>query len=107
MSSEKRKKANTAIFVVVATIINVVLMLVLMLIGYILLARFGNPESTTMNQIWLVVIFLGSIGLSWFVYSRLVKWYMKKVDVEKNFAPLITPKRKKGGNDFGDSPKME
>ena len=38
MSSEKRKKANTAIFVVVATIINVVLMLVLMLIGYMIVA---------------------------------------------------------------------
>lgn len=107
MKSEKRKKANTAIFVLVATIINVVLMLALMILGYVLLARFGDPDNTTAAQIWLVVIFLGSIGISWFVYSRLVKWYMKKVDVDKNFAPLITPRRKKGSNDFGDSLKSE
>ncbi len=107
MKSEKRKKANTAIFVAVATVVNVVIMLLLMIIGYILLARFGNPDNVTAAQIWLVVIFLGSIGISWFIYSRLVKWYMKKVDVDKNFAPLITPRRKKGSNDFGDSPKME
>lgn len=95
MREESKKKRNTAIFVLIATVINLLLMMVFMIGGYILLARFGNPESTTANQIWLVVIFLGSIGLSWFIYSRMVKWYAKRVDVEKKFAPLITPRKKK------------
>ena len=95
MREESKKKRNTAVFVLIATIINLLLMMVFMIVGYVLLARFGNPESTTANQIWLVVIFLGSIGLSWFIYSRMVKWYAKRVDVEKKFAPLITPRRKK------------
>ena len=67
MREESKKKRNTAIFVLIATVINLLLMMVFMIGGYILLARFGNPESTTANQIWLVVIFLGSIGLSWFI----------------------------------------
>ncbi len=105
MNSEKRKKANTAIFVAVATVVNVLMMIILMIAGYVLLAKFGNPEATTANQVWLVVIFVGSIGISWFVYSRLVKWYMKRVDVEKKFAPLINPRRRKPNLD--DSSKME
>lgn len=95
MKEESKKKRNTAVFVAIATVVNVALMLVFMLGGYILLARFGNPENTTANQIWLLVIFLGSIGLSWFIYSRIVKWYAKRVDVDKKFAPLITPRRRK------------
>ena len=95
MREESKKKRNTAIFVLIATVINLLLMMVFMIGGYILLARFGNPDNTTANQIWLVVIFLGSIGLSWFIYSRMVKWYAKRVDVEKKFAPLITPRKKK------------
>ena len=95
MKEESKKKRNTAIFVIIATIINILLMIVFMLIGYILLARFGNPDNPNGAQIWLVVIFLGSIGLSWFIYSRMVKWYTKRVDVEKKFAPLITPRRRK------------
>jgi len=101
MNTEKRKKANTAIFVAVATVLNVLIMIILMIVGFVLLGRFGNPDNTRANQIWLVVIFLGSIGLSWLIYSRLVKWYMKKVDVDKNFAPLITP-RKRGGRPNND-----
>ena len=95
MREDSKKKRNTAIFVIVATLINIILMMVFMIVGYVLLARFGNPDNPSAAQIWLVVIFLGSIGLSWFIYSRMVKWYAKRVDVDKKFAPLITPRRKK------------
>ena len=95
MREETKKKRNTAVFVIIATIINLLLMMAFMIVGYVLLARFGDPESTTANQVWLVVIFLGSIGLSWFVYSRMVRWYAKRVDVDKKFAPLISPRKKK------------
>ena len=95
MNEQSKKKRNTAVFVLIATIINIILMMVFMLVGYILLARFGNPDNPNGAQIWLIVIFLGSIGLSWFIYSRMVKWYTKRVDVEKKFAPLITPRGRK------------
>ncbi len=95
MNEQSKKKRNTAIFVLVATILNIVLMLLFMIIGYILLAKFGNPDNPGAAQVWLIIIFVGSIGLSWFIYSRIVKWYTKKVDVDKKFAPLIGPSNKK------------
>lgn len=85
----KNKKANTAIFMAVATLINVVLMLVLLLAGFVLLARFGNPDNASANVAWTMVIFVASIGLSWVIYAAIVKAYTKKVDVEGTFAPLF------------------
>ncbi len=107
MTEEGKKKRNTAIFLVVATIINVLLMIVFMLTGYVLLAKYGNPDNPNGAQIWLVVIFLGSIGLSWFIYSRMIKWYTKHVDVEKKFAPLITPRRRKPKRDDDGASNMK
>ena len=106
MNENSKKKRNTAIFMVIATLINIVLMTVFMLIGYILLVRFANPDKPEAGQIWLIVIFIGSIILAWFVYSRMIKWYTKRVDVNEKFAPLITPKprkRKMQGDDEYDS----
>ena len=106
MNENSKKKRNTAIFMVIATVINIVLMTVFMLIGYILLVRFADPEKPEAGQIWLIVIFIGSIILAWFVYSRMIKWYTKRVDVNEKFAPLITPKprkRKMQGDDKYDS----
>ena len=106
MNEKSKKKRNTAIFMVIATVINIVLMTVFMLIGYILLVRFADPDKPEAGQIWLIVIFIGSIILAWFVYSRMIKWYTKRVDVNEKFAPLITPKprkRKMQGDDENDS----
>ena len=106
MNENSKKKRNTALFMLVATVINIVLMTVFMLIGYILLVRFADPDKPEAGQIWLIVIFIGSIILAWFVYSRMIKWYTKRVDVNEKFAPLITPKprkRKMQGDDENDS----
>ena len=107
MNENSKKKRNTAIFMVIATVINIVLMTVFMLIGYILLVRFADPDKPEAGQIWLIVIFIGSIILAWFVYSRMIKWYTKRVDVNEKFAPLITPKPRKkkmqGDTDESDS----
>ena len=106
MNENSKKKRNTAIFMVIATVINIVLMTVFMLIGYILLVRFADPDKPEAGQIWLIVIFIGSIILAWFVYSRMIKWYTKRVDVNEKFAPLITPKprkKKMQGDDENDS----
>ena len=63
MNENSKKKRNTALFMLVATIINIVLMTVFMLVGYILLVRFANPDKPEAGQIWLIVIFIGSITL--------------------------------------------
>ena len=107
MNENSKKKRNTAIFMLIATVINLVLMTIFMLIGYILLVRFADPDEPEAGQAWLLVIFIGSIMLAWFIYSRMIKWYTKRVDVNEKFAPLITPRPRKrkmqGDSDEYDS----
>ena len=103
MKEESRKKTNTAIFIILATILNVVLMIGFMVIGVVLLGRFGDPESN-LNTMWWFLIFAGSVALSWLIYNRLIKWYTKRVDMEKNFAPVFAPRnRRPRRNDAGKS----
>lgn len=90
MKESTRKKRNTALFMVIATIINIVIMLVFLMIGMILLAKF-NPageDGSASAAIWVMVIFIVSLGLSWLCYGFMVKVYTKHVNMEENFAPI-------------------
>ncbi|MDD3998033.1 MAG: leader peptide processing enzyme [Sphaerochaetaceae bacterium] len=92
------KKVNTAIFILVASIVNIIVMIVLFLLCLVLISRFVNPESSLMPM-WFILMFLVSIGGSFLVYSLLIKWITKKYDLEKYLHPIFTPRRKKP---FGD-----
>ena len=97
MNENTKKKRNTALFMLIATLVNVVLMTVLMLLGYILLGISVNKGwigEDAFSTLFLVDC-IGSIILAWFIYSRMVKWFTKRVNVNEKFAPLITPKPRK------------
>lgn len=105
MNNDARKKRNTAVFITLATIGNVVLMIIFFILGFTLLGMFGNPDDESGNMVWIMLIFFSSIGLSWFIYSRFVKWYTKKVDADETFAPIFSRKKgPSGGSPSG--PKM-
>ena len=40
-----------------------------------------------------IFLFVGAIVLSFFVYSRLVKWATKKFDLEEKMDPLFSSRR--------------
>ncbi len=105
MNNDARKKRNTAVFITLATIGNVVLMIIFFILGFTLLGMFGNPDDESGNMVWIMLIFFASIGLSWFIYSRFVKWYTKKVDADETFAPIFS-RRKGSSSDSPSGPKM-
>lgn len=84
------KKLNTALFFLVATAINILLVLVLafvLFIPYALwVARIVPPAA---NLVGLVVIVIGSMAGSFPIYRALVTWFQKKVDMEKYFDPIV------------------
>ena len=88
------KKANTAIFIVIATILNIVLMLALCLLSFVLIARFVDPESSLL-PLWLGLAFIVSIGGSFLLYSMVVKLISKKFNMEEHLAPLWTSRKQK------------
>lgn len=88
------KKTNTAVFILIATVLNIVLMLALFLLSFVLIARFVNPESSLL-PLWLGLAFIVSIGGSFFVYSMIVKLISKRFNMEEHLAPLWTSRKQK------------
>ena len=41
----------------------------------------------------ILIVFIGAIALSFMLYSRLVKWAMKKFDLEDRMDPIFSSKR--------------
>jgi hypothetical protein len=88
------KKANTILFMIGATILNVVMMvgifIVLFLLYGYLIAGSLSPEA---NQIIMVVLFFGSIGLTYFLYHRIIKWISNKWNLDDHLEPIFRRKR--------------
>ncbi|WP_320122552.1 leader peptide processing enzyme [uncultured Sphaerochaeta sp.] len=87
------KKMNTVWFMLAATVLNIVLMMVLFIICFVLITRFVDPGSSLI-PLWLGLTFLVSIGGSFWVYSRIIKWMNNKFNLEDNLSPLFNRKRK-------------
>jgi membrane protein YdbS with pleckstrin-like domain len=89
------KKANTVFFVLGATIVNVIIMMVIFIILFVLFGRFAAPHmSPQINQIIMLVLFIGSIVLTYFIYHRLVNYITTRIDMEKYFDPIFRPKKR-------------
>jgi len=84
------KKLNTVLFILGATVFNVIIAVisfVLILIFYIAVIVPNVPGAA---QSWAFsLIFLSSIAISILVYRVVLKALLNKVDVEKYFDPLF------------------
>ncbi|MFQ3619346.1 MAG: hypothetical protein SNJ78_00230 [Spirochaetales bacterium] len=84
------KKFNTVLFILGATVVNMILMILLFLIAFILyasfIARYLPPE---VNAILLLGLFVVSIVGTYFLYHRIMRYLSSKVEWEKYFAPLF------------------
>ena len=87
------KKSNTLWFMLAATVLNILLMMVLFIICFILITRFVDPNSSLI-PLWLGLTFLVSIGGSFFLYSRIIKWMNTKYHLEEKLGPIFGSKKK-------------
>ena len=97
------KKANTILFMLAATVLNVIMMVVIFL-ALMLLYAWVAPGgfSTQVGQIVGIVLFLAAIGLTYFLYHRLVKWISNKWNLDEYFAPIFG---RRGGGQQGQQKK--
>jgi hypothetical protein len=83
------KKLNTIFFILGATLFNILVAIVSFILLTLLYGRFMMPLIPESGQSWvLILIFLSSIAISFFVYRLVLKYLLTKVDVEKYFDPL-------------------
>ena len=90
------KKLNTMLFMIGATLVNVIMIIVFWILLYLLLMNFLVPilpEGS--DKTWIfVLIFIGAIVLSFIAYRALMKFLEKKIDIEKYFDPIFLRRRK-------------
>jgi hypothetical protein len=80
------KKTNTLLFILIATVSNVLLTLVSFLLLYLPYALWIAPRLPPSSVIWvLAALFLIALVISFIAYQALLKLFMKKVDVRKHF----------------------
>jgi hypothetical protein len=89
------KKVNTLLFILGATVFNVLTTL----LSFVLLAFiYGKivPENLQQEaQAWpVVLIFIAAIAISFVVYRYALRLLMKKVNLEKYFDPIVGNRRR-------------
>jgi len=89
------KKLNTVLFMLGATLANVIMVIVCFIVLSFLYIKFISPILPEGSEGWVFsLIFIGSIVLSFIAYRALMKFLEKKVDIEKYFDPLFVRRRK-------------
>ena len=89
------KKTNTALFIVGATIANILLMIILIIIGFaIISAVLPQKANPQLASILFLLVFLASIAGSFFIYHKVIQYVSKRIDMEKYFHPIFRPKKR-------------
>jgi hypothetical protein len=84
------KKTNTLLFILIASVANILLTVVSFFILYLPYALWIAPRLPPSSVLWiLALMFLLALVISFIVYQALLKLFMKKVDVRKHFDPLV------------------
>ena len=92
------KKVNTALFMIGATVFNLVLLFVLILLAMLALsAIFRDRLGPSVMSILLIVVFLAAMVGSFLIYNQVVKFVARKINMEKYFLPLFKRRPKQGG----------
>jgi len=88
------KKTNTILFMLGATLVNVILMIAIFVLLFWLYGRFiAQSVSPQVTSYVMIGIFVASIALTYFLYHRIVKWISSKWNLDDYFDPIF--KRRK------------
>jgi hypothetical protein len=86
------KKVNTALFILGATVFNIMITVLSFLLLLFLYGKFLLRFLPQGAQTWtwsFTFIFIAAIAISFFVYKFAIGFLLKKIDVEKYFDPII------------------
>ncbi len=88
------KRVNTVLFVIGATIANIIVMMVIFLILFVIFGRFLAPMIPANVGVYiLMALFVLSIVITYFIYHRVVKWLSGKYDLEQYFGQIFPRRR--------------
>jgi hypothetical protein len=83
------KNGRRALFLLVATVSNMLLTLLLIVVVFIALNSLAMAVGLkNAAGVIIIVSFLGAVVLSGFIYSRVLKYLRKRPDLEERFGLL-------------------
>jgi len=89
------KKMNTVLFILGASILNVILMIIIMTLGLALISLIiPDNISLTLASALFIMVFLLSVGGSFFAYHKGIKLLSTKMDMDKYFHPIFKSKKR-------------
>jgi hypothetical protein len=90
------KKVNTILFILGATVFNILITVLFFLLLLIVYAKFLMRLLPEGAQTWAFpLIFIAAMVIAFIIYRYAIRFLMKKVDMEKYFDPLFVGKQRK------------
>jgi predicted membrane protein len=94
------KKANTLLFILGATVFNVIVtvgsfVLLLLLFFKVLAPLLGPRLNENTAALALPLLFVAAIAVAFVLYRLVLKVLMKRIDVDKYFDPIFKPRGRK------------
>jgi hypothetical protein len=87
------KGLNTVLFIVGATLFNLIIMAVLFIVPLLILIAIFRESLGNVIGVVSIVLFLAAAVGSFFIYGFVMKKVAVRVDMEKYFQPLFRRKR--------------
>lgn len=88
------KNLKLGLFLLGATLFNIVLMFVFIIAIFVVASRLmGDNPNAVVFQIVLFVGFIGSIVLTFLIYGKVMKWLQAKYNLEQHFPQLFKKKK--------------
>jgi hypothetical protein len=93
------KKTNTLLFILGATVFNILVTVICFTALLLVYAKFLAPRLPEEGQAWgFPVIFIAAIAASVVVYRAALKQLTKRVNLEKHFDPIFGGRRPPRGD---------
>lgn len=89
------KKANTILFVLAATVLNVLVMGIVFTLLLVVLSSIAPPTlSPEFGTLAVAMIFLATIIVTYVLYHYAVKLLSRKIDLERYFEPIFRTRKR-------------
>lgn len=90
------KKLNTILFILCATIFNIIVAVISFFVFFLLYAKFIMPIIAESGYQWgLTLVLIAAIAVSIGVYRIVLRFLLDKIEIEKYFDPLFVSKYRK------------
>jgi membrane protein implicated in regulation of membrane protease activity len=89
------KKSNTLLFIIGATVFNILITVACFMALFVAFAWLIAPRLPQDVVAWsFPVLFIGAIALSFVIYRLILKRLFKRIDPDKYFDPIFGKRKK-------------